>query len=182
MIEDFSKWYLSACDILNDLFLDYSPIFEFKKYNAIYNDSYATEYPLIFTIKILEKKLLLLMKFYEQISKDFKSPLIYLDDKSQIHFYNFMIQLQPDCDQDTLAKFMFQHPIWELLSLESIYCYIYWASVDDYFDNKKTALSKITHAYKWINKKAMESFWFSILRLNWSQLLLTLPNSYIKEL
>lgn len=181
-IKDFQSWHSKACNTLDDIFQDFSPVYTFKKAKAIYDESYTTQFPIILTIKLLEMKLDLLNNFYEDIAKDFKSPLLYLDDKSQIHFYNIMIQLWADNNESTLCKYMFQFPIWELIPYEDIYCYITWLKADQYSDNLELAITKVSRAYEWVNKEALKVFWFSIFKKNKLLLSLTLPNRFVKEL
>jgi len=111
LIKNFSKWYNKACNDLDDIFQDFNPVFVFKKTKAVYDQSYTTKFPIILAIMLLEKKLDILNNYYDEIAKHFKSPLVYLDDKAQIHFYNIMVQLEPDTNQSTLCKYMFQFPI-----------------------------------------------------------------------
>jgi len=108
LIEKFRYWNINSELVLEEVFLDFAPVLHFKQSGLLkVNKTDNLEVDILF---LLEAKLETLNNFYFEISKSFKNPILYLKDKAQIHFYDFVVQLEADTNQALLFEYLYQFP------------------------------------------------------------------------
>jgi len=176
LIDNFREWNIKSESVLEEIFLDFWPIFRFKQSGLKkINKTDNLEFDILL---LLEDKLETLNDFYFEISKSFKNPILYLKDKAQIHFYDFMLQLEIDSNQALIFEYLYQFPFWEWKNYSDIYKYLTW---EDFSENSREAQLLIKHALNWINTKTIDRFWFSLIKKNKLMLTLLIPSEFVKN-
>lgn len=184
---DYDNWFESVENSLKDIYEDFIPTYLFSHANVKVE---RTDFP--FTSRAyedfklikahLESEIFVLVKLYKELQNNIKSPLIYLSDKAQICFYDFICQLTANTTETELCNFLFKSSIGELKEHADAYAYINGEDIDMQHEWDKNWQRKIINAYDGINKKTIKSFGFPIIRKEKTLIGLNLPTRFIKEL
>lgn len=176
------EWYPDAVQRLESLIIDYAPIDSFKFpqlgiSQAIKQVGVNIHYSNILSAFI--SRIHVLQNFYKEISKNIKSSLCYLPDKTQIWFYDFCLQLKPETNESELCRFMFQFGIGEEKELAAIYAFLKGEDVDEIEKWGKNWSATVKSAYESLNEKTKKRFGFPIYKKEKNVLLLEFPSRFI---
>ncbi|MCC7196848.1 hypothetical protein IT413_01480 [Candidatus Peregrinibacteria bacterium] len=174
------SWYAESKKFLNDIFLDFTPIYAFSKdleaYTSLVDAGDLRQKRLQENNKLLLNSLDLLSKYYDLLEKDSYSPLFYIPEKAQICFFTSISQLDPNSMQSDLCKYLFQSNFNQFHEKEDIFKAIFREDIRDFnADYSK----KINTAMECINEKTIESFGFPIVKKRKTLLALTIPSRFL---
>lgn len=160
------KWVEKCEETLNEIFLDFIPVnIFFSKYTPA--DLKAISPDTIRFNKIIDSidnKVEVLTDFYLELQKNIKVPLIYLEDKSQIWFYDIVCQLKPNTNESELCGYMFEFGIGEWKNFDEIYAHLMGENVENILNWPKNWKSKIVSAYDGVNRKTNDIFNFNVFK------------------
>ncbi len=181
--ERYWKWNRKALKELKAVFQHFAPLYKFEsnldftefKDLLLGNANYRRFTNLL---DRFDSNLRTLVSFYDDFKNSMKSPLVYIDEKSQIWFFDFMCQLKAGSNEAALCSFMFQHGIGEIKEYADIYEYV-TGETDKFPKNwEKT----IKSSYHGVNLKTNKLFGFPILKKEGLTLALHLPTNFIGSL
>lgn len=173
-------WNKKAIKELREIFMDESPIYKFRDAIGYIFDKREHKKEYIKLENGLVSKISILVNYYEQLHSLVSSPLVYITEKAQIWFYDFVVQLEPDSNEASLCGFMFNFGIGELKEFEDIYAHVKGESIEESDQWPKNWKAMLNNAYDGINKKANKTLGFNILSKTKNQLSISFPNRFIK--
>lgn len=181
--EKYIKWGRKVVNTIKATNADFAPVYSFSRATReVPRENFL--FPIVHRFKELkatmEAKLEVLVDFYNEIKKLVASPLIYLPEKSQIWFYDFVCQLKAETNESELCRFMFQFSIGEWKESAEIYAFIKGGTVDNQDEWPKNWSSVVKSAYDGVNGETNKIFGFPVFRRNKIVLCLNLPNSFLK--
>ncbi len=179
----FFGWTDKTTRILNNINTDFAPIYSFS--SAASSKKYSTD--ILFSHNFVEKdrlvdtldaKIQVLVELYSDVKKLVVSPLMYLEDKCQIWFNDFVCQLKPETNESDLCRFMFQLGVGEWKDFSEIYEFI----KGETFVNglPKNCDAVVRNAYDGVNRQTHKSFGFNIFSKNKKVLCLSVPTRFLK--
>lgn len=174
------EWSKACLKELKGIFLDVAPVYSFRNASPTNINKEDPHGDYVALEASLESKLNVLVKYYDQVSSFIRSPLVYLPEKAQIWFYDFLVQLEPDSNEASLCSFMFDFGIGELKEFEDIYAHIKGESIEESHSWPKGWRATLNNAYDGINKKTNKKLGFSVLSKSKNQLSVNFPNRFIK--
>lgn len=164
----YKAWEAETIEKLDSIYKDYTPKFRFSRAQGdyfLFNEKYPKE--LNEFLKItgrFEKQLNFLVENYQELIKFSSSPLLYLEERATIVYYDRIEELEIGSNQAKLCKCMFSFPVGSAVKFETIYAKMFNFSEEEIanWDNKwkRTIIS----AYEDVNKKTNKKFGFNIFK------------------
>ena len=182
----YDAWFKKTEEILNKIYEDFTPIYSFihaeikTKPIGMFPDPPFERFD--FIRASLKGKIPVLVSLYKEIQQNIKSPLIYLPEKAQICFYDFMCQLKPETNESDFCKFLFEASIGEWKEYSDAYAYITGENVENQDEWPKNWKKTINSAYDGINLKTNEAFGFPIIKKEKMLIGLQLPTRFIRDM
>jgi hypothetical protein len=107
------------------------------------------------------------------------SSLLFLSVSLQICFFASVCGLQPDSNEDTLCKYIFEgYNFNEWVEIEDVFTNAFGGNADEYDKQDK---AKIENAAEGVNKKTNDAFGFPVFQQKKTLLSLHLPSRFLRE-
>lgn len=169
----YDEWDERTKVALQEIFTDFSPVYSFVNARGEWSshpmDKLFEKY--INLDRRLEAKVNTLIGFYNALSANIRSPLIYLKDQAKLCFYDLVCPLKADSNEAALCSFVFQSSIGEKIEMIDAYNHIFGEQAEPSAAEK----DKIKNAVDGINRKTNKIFGFSILATDKSTISIRLP-------
>jgi hypothetical protein len=183
----YYDWNGKVLGELGDIFQHFAHIYRFKtsltftefENPPLGNYNYRR---FIEVLDRLDSNLRTLVSFYDELKILVRNPLVYLEDKAQICFYDFIQQLEPSSNEAALCKFMFQFSVGEWKEFADVYDYISGGGFEDQDRWDENWKSVVNSAYDGINRKTNKVFDFPILKKQKLMLSLNFPSRLVSNL
>jgi len=180
--KQYDSWYGKALSVLEGMFQDFAPVYRFKtsleltKFKDLFlvGDDYEK---FIHVLDRFDSNLSTLVSFYNDLKVFVRSPLVYLQDKAQLWFYDFSCQLTPDSNESELCKYLFQFGVGDWKEFLDIH-----EAIKGDIPAKKGWDKIVLNAYDGINKKTNKHFGFNILKKQGKLMALEIPSRFVANL
>lgn len=175
----YSQWMDRTQTSLEEVFIDFTPIHSFSSAKPPPEENGGSGWLLgqlstahYRVTNLIEAKLKVVTRFYDDLVTNLRSPLIYLPDQHKLCFYDLVCPLKANTNEASLCDFMFRFSIGEKIEMFDIYNFI---TGEDCIKLDAKSKEVVVNAYDGINRKTNESFGFPILKKEATTLCLVLP-------
>lgn len=179
--DKFEGWMNKCIAVLKGIYLDSAPVCYFINY---YTELQDVKYDVGFyrIERNFEDKLTVLTQYYREVGDFVKSPLLYLEDKSQVWFNDFVVQLVPETNEAALCRYMFRFGIGEWREYAEIYEFIKGEKARSGTNWPKNWRKVVDSAYDGVNRKTKHRFNFPLIERGKMQLCLSLPSRFVANI
>ena len=166
------EWEEEVQNSLEKIYSDFIPKYKFKKIEGDYsilNEDQTPEYKtFLLVISKIEKQLNYLVSQYDDLITQVRSPLVFLEDSLRIVYYDRVVEITPNTDEESLCLCLFDKPIGQTMSYDEIHLRMTGQDEDQ---RRKSWRNKVKNAYEAVNVKTRKNFGFPIFESKGGNLL-----------